>query len=412
MAGAVSTESLSAGEVAATLLRLAPRDPLYATQFVEQLLTAALERRVSDVHLTPQPSALEVRWRVDGVLESLGSFPSGEVTDIVTRLKVLADLLTYRQETPQEGRLRGIASAEMRLSTFPTLHGERAVIRIFSDARAWNSVAELGLPEDLALSLHHKLAETSGAVFITGPAGSGKTTTVYACLRTLLEQGPARSLVSLEDPIECVLPGVAQAALQPTAGFDYATALRSLMRQDPEVILVGEVRDRETAIAAFQAALTGHLVFTTFHAGSCCAAISRLNDMGIESYVLRSGLQMLLGQRLVRRLCSCAVAAPTGSDSLGLEVTQSWLPQGCPACARTGYRGRLLIAEQLPALTGELGSAVLASADAHRLQDLAQQRGMQTLAQRAITAIEQGSTSAAEVRRVLGFGDAFRRGDA
>jgi general secretion pathway protein E len=380
--------------LAARLQLLPPRDPQYATRFVEQLLAVACACGASDIHLTPSPQGLQIAWRIDGVLQLLGVFPPGETADVVARLKVLADLLTYRQETPQEGRLRtSDAGVEMRISTFPTLFGERLAIRIFRETQPLESLASLGLPAELESALFHSLQQTSGAIIVTGPAGSGKTTTVYAALRELLRSEHARSIMTLEDPVECVLPGVSQSAIAPSAGFDFAVALRSLMRQDPEVILVGEMRDRETTVAAFQAALTGHLVLTTFHAGSTTAAISRLTDMGIEPYVLRSGLQALVAQRLVRRLCECAVKSDDAK-----------LPQGCAACSGTGYRGRMVLAELLPPLVRELGELVLAKADAHRLAAAARAAGLIPLAERAQAALQYGQTSLAEIHRVLGLG--------
>lgn len=260
------------------LAELDGSDTAYATRFVELLLDAASELVASDVHLQPTSDGLEIRWRLDGVLQRLGTFPTGESADIVTRLKVLAELLTYRTDAPQEGRIRKPqGDVEMRVSTFPTLHGERAVVRLFAAERRYLYVEDLGLPTELHEKLKEQLAETSGALLISGPAGSGKTTTAYAALRQLArDSGGEKSIVSLEDPVEMAVDGVAQSQVNETAGFDFAAGLRSLMRQDPEVIFVGEIRDQTTAETAFQAALTGHLVLTTFHAGSAAAVISRL----------------------------------------------------------------------------------------------------------------------------------------
>lgn len=400
----IAPSSDTAASLARDLAQLDPREGTYATQFVERLLSAACARQASDLHLTPSAQGLVVRWRVDGVLEEIGTFPSGEATDIVARLKVLADLLTYRQELPQEGRLRaGAPEFEMRLSTFPTLYGERAVVRIFRQARQLERLADLGLPDDIEAALRRALAQTSGAILITGPAGSGKTTTAYAALRELAAHDVPRSIITLEDPIEAVLPAAAQAAIQPAAGFDFPTALRSLMRQDPEVILLGEVRDRDTALSAFRAALTGHLVLTTFHAGNAAGAISRLNDMGIEPYLLRSGVQAIIGQRLVRRLCTCSAPSTDPAERLGLDVPTVFLPRGCDACAQTGYAGRRVLAEMLPPLVEELGTAVLERRDAHHLDAIARRMGMESLWQRAAAAVAAGHTSPAEIRRVLGI---------
>ncbi len=214
-----------------------------------------------------------------------------------------------------------------------------------------------------------------------------------------------RSLVSLEDPIEVVVDGVAQSQIAEAAGFDFATGLRSLMRQDPEVIMVGEIRDRTTAETAFQAALTGHLVMTTFHAGSAAGAISRLSDMGIEPYLLRSGILAILSQRLVRRLCQCSRPGVDSVDALGLDVSSFRLAEGCEQCQGTGYHGRMVLAEMLHAEPTELGRAILVRSDAAHLEQLAVQAGMKTRWARAIEAVEAGQTSPQEVRRVLGFSD-------
>jgi general secretion pathway protein E len=320
---------------------------------------------------------------------------------------VLAELLTYRTDIPQEGRIRiGGDEVEMRVSSFPTLHGERAVVRLFAAPETLLYLESLGLPEEIRDGLARLMSETSGAVIIAGPAGSGKTTTAYACLREVLRSSAGgRSVVSLEDPIEAALPGVAQSQVNRSVDFTLAAGVRSLMRQDPEVILVGEIRDRATAEAVFQAALTGHLVVTTFHAGSAAGAISRLSDMGIEPYLLRSGILAIVCQRLVRRLCECSRLSTDEADRLGLPVSACRIPGGCEQCRGLGYRGRLVLAEMLTAQPTDLGRAILSRDDAARLEELAARAGMTTRWRRACDAIEQGLTSPAEIRRIFGFLD-------
>lgn len=398
---------MSAADLPTQLAALRPASEMYAAEFVERLLTAAREVGASDVHLQPTPQGLEVRWRLDGVLQLIGCFPPGEASQVVPRLKVLAELLTYRTDIPQEGRIRTPSNeVEMRVSTFPTLHGERAVVRLFAapDRLLW--IDDLGLPGEIAENLRRLTAETSGALVIAGPAGSGKTTTAYACLREVVRASAGgRSVVSLEDPIEAAVPGVAQAQVHRSAEFDLATGLRSLMRQDPEVVLVGEIRDRSTAEGVFQAALTGHLVVTTFHAGSAAGAISRLSDMGIEPYLLRSGVLAIVCQRLVRRLCSCSHPGRDDAQRLGLPVSTWRVPQGCHECHGVGYRGRMVLAEMLTARPTALGRAILSRDDTARLEQLAVQAGMVPRWRRALEAVEQGWTSPAEVRRNFGFFD-------
>ncbi len=382
------------------------RDPQYASEAVRRILALASRHGASDLHFQPTASGLALKIRLDGVLQPGGLFPQSVAPNLVTRLKVLAELLTYRTDAPQEGRIRAAdGDVEMRVSTFPTLYGERAVVRLFTGTQRYQRLDELGLPGDVLEPLRRLLEETSGAILVTGPAGTGKTTTAYACLRELASQAVTRNLVSLEDPIEVAVDGVAQSQVNPVAGLDLAVGLRFLMRQDPEVILVGEIRDRATAEAAFQASLTGHLLLSTFHAGSAAEAVSRLSDMGIEPYLLRSGVLAILSQRLVRRLCPCSRAEDDPAARLGLDVAQVRLPLGCPACGGTGYHGRLVLAETLTPRRNELGQAILSRSDSSTLERLAVKAGMVTRWQRACQAIDAGLTSPAEVRRVLGFSE-------
>ena len=379
--------------IATELQQLNPRDVSYATRFVELLLAAAHDVKASDVHLQPTATGVDVRWRLDGVLQAVGEFPRGEATDVAARLKVLSRLLTYRTDIPQEGRIPAeSAGTEMRVSTFPSLHGERVVIRLFVAPQELSWLSDLGLPSEVSKAMENALARTSGALLVTGPAGGGKTTTAYACLRHVVRAtGGARSIVSLEDPIEVAITGVSQSQVNPAAGFDLAGGLRSLLRQDPEVVLLGEIRDQPTATAVFQAALTGQLVISTFHAGSACEAISRLAEMGVEPYLLRSGLALLIQQRLLRRLCACA-----GGKSE---------PRGCAECQYSGYRGRIALAELLPPLSNEIATAVLRHADAAELQVIVEAAGMVPLRRRAEELVETGLTSRAEIYRVLGIRD-------
>jgi type II secretory ATPase GspE/PulE/Tfp pilus assembly ATPase PilB-like protein len=374
-------------------------------EIVDGILDRARAAGATDVHIQPTASVLDVRWRVDGVLLPVETLPKALAPNVVARLKVLAGLLTYRTDVPQEGRIQGVAGdVEMRLSTFPTLYGEKAVIRLFAETHRYQQVADLGFPDEVCNRLLELLNETSGAIIIAGPAGSGKTTTVYACLREIVRwSSGGRSLATIEDPIEVAVDGVSQSQVNPVAGFDLATGLRSLLRQDPEVLAVGEIRDRATAYGAFQASLTGHLVLTTFHAGSAAAAVGRLTDMGIEPYLLRSGLLAVICQRLVRRLCTCARRSDAAHERLGLPVQEFWLPVGCPACAGTGYTGRFVLAEILDPAHPRVAQGILDRVDVDQLEARATGEGMVSRWQRAAAAVELGLTSPAEIRRVLGF---------
>ena len=335
----------------------------------------------------------------------------------MTRLKVLAGLLTYRQDIPQEGRMQSerfgedSSSVEMRISTFPTLRGERAVIRLFNNNdRPW-FLDDVGLPDDISRTWHRRIGETSGALIVCGPAGSGKTTTAYASIRQIVnDSAGGRSVVTIEDPIEVEVAGVAQSQVNENSGFTMVTGLRSLLRQDPEVIFVGEVRDPQAAGITFQAALTGQLALSTFHANSAAAAISRLSDMGIEPYVLRSCIRGILHQRLVRKLCEdCKQPIASESDMAGWKIETrdgiftSAVGDGCQRCQGTGFHGRMLLAELLVPDSVEIRQELIARSDVDAIEKVAVANGMVTCQDRAVAAIREGKTSPAEARRVLGF---------
>jgi type II secretory ATPase GspE/PulE/Tfp pilus assembly ATPase PilB-like protein len=396
---------MSESALAEALGRLDATSPRYATDVVERVLSAARGARASDVHFQPRRDGLELSWRVDGVLQRVGLLGAKAAPNVVSRLKVLADLLTYRTDIPQEGRIRGgPGDDEMRVSTFPTLFGERAVVRMFAESGRFLRLLDIGLPGDVQDELAASLEETSGAIVLSGPAGSGKTTTLYACLRELAARsGGARSLVSMEDPVEAVVEGVAQSQVNLAAGLALESGLKSLLRQDPEVLAIGEIRDRTTAEIALEAALTGHLILTTFHAGSACEVIGRVLDMGIEPYVVRSGLRVVVAQRLVRRLCSCARPATGAAEFLGLPIRCASVPVGCDLCQGTGYMGRTVLAELLLPEKEDFAHAILARSDVRQLERIARAGGMVDRWERACAAVESALTSPAEIRRVLGI---------
>jgi type II secretory ATPase GspE/PulE/Tfp pilus assembly ATPase PilB-like protein len=385
-------------------------DPEFAVAIVDALLAASAAAGASDLHLLPTERGLDVRWRIDGVLQPVGVVPREMASNIVTRIKVLARLLTYQTTVPQEGRIalaRG--DVEVRVSTFPTLFGEKVVARnLPTGPQALGRLDELGLPPDAVSALRRAVVQTSGAVLIAGPAGCGKTTTAYACLREILaHSGGGRSVASLEDPVESVVAGVAQSQVAETAGFDLLTGLRSLVRQDAEVIFIGEIRDPPTAAVAMQAALTGQLVITTFHASDAAVAASRLADLGVPPYVIRSGIRAIVSQRLLRRLCACALAAPASEPSrlIGAAAAEVREPRGCERCRGTGYLGRMAVAETMAIDGAAVSRAILDRQDAARLRQAAEQAGMRRMIAQAAALVDRGDTSAAEVVRV--FGDAL-----
>jgi type II secretory ATPase GspE/PulE/Tfp pilus assembly ATPase PilB-like protein len=364
----------------------------YIPDTVEAVLRSAREAGATDIHLTPNADSLNMQWRIDGVLHAVTQFEAKDAPRVVARIKVLAGLLTYRNDVPQEGRISGVH--ETRVSTLPTLFGEKAVVRLFAEAGQYQWLEQLGLPQHIEDPLRPLLEQTGGVVLFTGPAGSGKTTTIYSCMREIAANtNGTRSLVSIEDPIEVVVPGVAQTQVNSAAGMDLAATLRAMMRQDPEVIMVGEIRDAETAEAVFQAALTGHLVLTTFHAGNATGAIGRLLDMGIEPYLLRSAIRAVVSQRLLRGLCAdCSAKGTDGAHD----------PVGCDVCHGTGYRGRIAVGEMLCPDNTEAGRAILSRTDTAELQSVAMQNGLVPQEQLAREAVASGKTSLAEVYRVFG----------
>ncbi len=408
-----------AAEFSDAMRSLRDSDAEYVPQLVDLLLRKARDFRASDVHLVPQQTGLKMQLRIDGVLHHVITFDGDICPRIVARLKVMAGLLTYRTDVPQEGRIANGASdaeqlaGEVRVTTFPTLFGEKAAVRLFADSNNYQRLHKLGLPDDIETMMGNLLQATSGVILLTGPSGSGKTTTVYACLRELVRlHGDGRGLMSLEDPIEMVVPGVTQSQVRPNVGFDLATGIKSMMRQDPDVIMVGEIRDPETAECAFQAALTGHLVLTTFHAGSAVEAVTRLLDMGIEPYLISSTLRAVACQRLFRRTCPHCSEQPAGkknsagfvkptesADNSAVEQTPSIR---CRTCGDIGYHGRFVTAELLDPNRSEISQALLERVDANRLESIAKECGTVTLHDRAREAVQTGQTSPEEVFRVLG----------
>ena len=364
----------------------------FPVKVVDLLLMTAHDWKASDLHLLPCESSkvLYSALRINGVLQKGPEIPMG--ANVISRLKVISGLLTYKMDVPQEGRVKsGVVATgsndEIRISTFPTIHGEKAVVRFFVGSGEYKVLADLGLPEEIENQLREILCETSGLLLACGPAGSGKTTTLYAALRHIqLQSAQLRSLCTLEDPIEAVIPGVAQSQIRVESGFTYHRGIVSMMRQDPDVIMVGEIRDRETAEVVLQAALTGHLILSSFHSASATDGISRLLDMGIEPYVLRSTISGMLAQRLLRRSCEC------------VQLRKN----ACKKCLGTGYAGRMIVAELLRLRSSDLYRSILKHADATELQVHAIAAGMVPMIRRAADAVHAGQTTQAECLRVFG----------
>ncbi|MGA7538938.1 MAG: ATPase, T2SS/T4P/T4SS family [Steroidobacteraceae bacterium] len=375
-------------------------------RLVQRLINEAISARASDIHLEPTERALKVRLRLDGLLREIESHPRELSAAIVSRVKVLAGLNIAERRLPQDGRIRVTVQGkdvDFRVATTPVLHGESVVLRILDRQDVALDFKTLGFDADLQSILRRSIERPYGIVLVTGPTGSGKTTTLYAALKEI--NTPDKKIITVEDPVEYVLEGVNQVPIRPAIGLTFAQALRAFLRQDPDVLMVGEIRDRETAEIAVQAALTGHLLFSTLHTNTASGAITRLLDMGIDDFLLTSTLHVVLAQRLVRRLCTeCREPySPTEEIRSRLATDEEAGPwfraRGCPSCQGTGYRGRTAILEALE-MTDELRSVVLSRADAHMLERTAVQRGMRTMLRHGVQRIASGVTSVEEVLRV------------
>ncbi len=320
-------------------------------RLINGILAEAVRQGVSDIHIEPYESGLVVRMRIDGVLRETLRLPPHVAPVIVSRIKVMARLDIAERRVPQDGRI-GLTLAgktlDVRVSTLPARGGERVVLRILDKDNAGLELIELGLDPHAEHVLREAIAEPNGVLLVTGPTGSGKTTTLYAALR-LLNDG-SRNILTVEDPVEYAVDGVGQTQVNAKVGMSFATGLRAILRQDPDVVMVGEIRDRETADIAVQASLTGHLVLSTVHTNDAIGAVTRMRDMKVEPFLLASTLRAVMAQRLVRRLCpDCRKAEPVGANGaeiLGLAAgTKIYEPGGCEACSGTGYRGRIAVYE-------------------------------------------------------------------
>ena len=376
---------------------------------VNEILELALERRSTDIHLEPVRSGMRVRIRVDGILTTLRTFAPDLARPIVSRVKILAALNIAERRLPQDGRMRVRVQGrdvDVRIATMPTAFGEAAILRLLERDKGVQQFDQLGLsPRDFDL-FSRALKAPHGMIVVTGPTGSGKTTTLAAALATLNDL--TRKILTIEDPVEYEIDGISQTQVKPAIGLTFANALRAFLRQDPDVIMVGEMRDTETARVAIQASLTGHLVLTTLHTNTAAAAITRLIDLGVEPFLLSASLQSIVAQRLVRLLCKCRRAVRIPADfgcgdpryrAFDLEGKQVFEAQGCEHCAGTGYAGRRAVFEVLD-VTEETRHMISAGATEAEIEGRARAGGMTTLIEDGIRAALAGETSLQEVLRV------------
>jgi general secretion pathway protein E len=376
-------------------------------KLVNHILTRAVRTGASDIHIEPYEHKLKVRFRLDGILYDFLSLPRKIHAHLVSRIKIMAGLNIAEKRLPQDGRIEikiGNREVDLRVSTLATSFGERIVLRLLEKGIRLLAISDIGMGNSDLTTLKKLLNLTHGIILVTGPTGSGKTTTLYAALSHI--NSPDKNILTIEDPIEYRLEGINQTQVNAKIGLTFASALRSMVRQDPDVILVGEIRDIETAEIAIQAALTGHLVFSTLHTNDAPGAITRLIDMGIEPFLVSSSVRAILAQRLVRILCpECKrayVPSAFEKEQMGLGPEQEctiFQAAGCENCLQTGYKGRTAIFE-LMVLNDELQSLILKSSDANVIRNKAIQMGMKTLRQDGIDKVRQGITTLSEVLRV------------
>lgn len=381
-------------------------------RMVNSLLTQAVQGRASDIHIEPGDSDLRVRFRIDGVLYEVLRLPKKSANSVISRAKIIGDLDIAEKRLPQDGRCRLTVDGrevDFRISTLPTIHGEKVVMRILDRAQALTSVDRLGFSAQNFTHLNNLAAKPHGLVLITGPTGSGKTTTLYAMLSLI--NAAEKNIITLEDPVEYSIAGINQVQVNPRAGFTFASGLRSVLRQDPDVIMVGEIRDKETSQLAIQASLTGHLVLSTLHTNSAAATIARLADMGVEFYLLASAIAGVISQRLVRRLCpNCRKAYELDYATalrLGMEEEAGntfYQASGCNMCRQIGYMGRAALQEVL-VVEEDLRAAITAGNTYEDvIESIAINKGMQTIRQDGINKAREGITSLEEVIKAVTLG--------
>ncbi|MBI1861021.1 MAG: type II secretion system ATPase GspE [Deltaproteobacteria bacterium] len=375
-------------------------------RFVNNLLFRAIKDRASDIHIEPYDKELVVRFRKDGVLYDVARPPKGLHAGISSRIKLMGELDIAEKRLPQDGRLNikiGGKDVDLRLSVIPTGHGERLVLRILDKSSVKLDLIDLGFDENSINTINQLIHKKHGIMLVTGPTGSGKTTTLYACLTRI--NSIERNIITVEDPIEYDLKGVAQIQANPKIGLTFASGLRAILRQDPDVIMVGEIRDKETAEIAIQASLTGHLVFATIHTNDAPGATTRLIDMGVEPFLVSSSLLAVLAQRLMRKIClNCReMYHPTEVElrNLGLDHTlfvgkQIARAKGCIECNQTGYRGRMVVHELMP-IDDDIRALIMEKSDSSVIKREAVKKGMVSLRQNGILRVLEGVTTAVEL---------------
>ncbi len=380
-------------------------------KLVQAIMTQSVGDRASDVHIEPTERDVRVRFRVDGVLHDVMHSPKNIQGGLISRLKVMADLNIAEKRVPQDGRISmrvGGRTLDLRVATLPTVYGEKIVIRVLDKSQALLRLEDLGFSDDAYKRFSASFSKPYGAILVTGPTGSGKSTTMYATLNILNQED--RNIITVEDPVEYRLDGVNQMQVNPKAGLTFASALRSILRADPDIVLIGEIRDKETATIAIEAALTGHLVLSSLHTNDAASAISRLVEMEVETFLVASAIDCVVAQRLFRMLCErCKEAYKPEHAELVAAGYPEWLipeidtlfhPAGCSACSNTGYRGRAGLYEVMP-MTEEIQRLTVDRASADEIRKTGIEQGMMTLRDDGLEKARMGRTSIGEIARVV-----------
>jgi type IV pilus assembly protein PilB len=404
-----SMEVEDEGDDLASLREVVEDAPI--VKFVNLLITQAIQDRASDIHLEPTEHDLRVRYRIDGVLHEVMKSPKSIQSGVISRLKIMADINIAERRIPQDGRLSVNAHGkkiDLRVATLPTVWGEKVVMRILDNSTARLDLNDLGFSEHNFGRYSESFVKPYGMILVTGPTGSGKSTTLYATLNIVNK--PEVNIITVEDPVEYRLPGINQVQTNVKAGLTFAAALRSILRSDPDIVLIGEIRDHETAQIAVEAALTGHLVLSTLHTNDAPSAITRLTEMGIEPFLVGSAVDCVLAQRLARRLCSKCKEAykPTPEAMLaarfpwqdGMEIPELFRPVGCPTCSNTGYKGRLALHEVMT-VNEEIERLAVEHASSATINEAAIRDGMRLLREDGMLKVTQGVTSIDEILRVV-----------
>ena len=394
-------------------LALNIKDELPIIQLVNSVVEHAHSVRASDIHFDPESDRVKVRFRIDGVLHDIRELSKKSHEEVIQRIKVLSRLRTDQHQTPQDGRFRSIVDVgpiDVRVSIMPTYYGENAVLRLLTDNEAEHSFASLGFSEEHQKMLTAAIHRPYGMILVTGPTGSGKTTTLYSIIKQLNSRDS--SIMTIEDPIEYSIPGINQVQTNATTGLTFATGLRSFLRQDPNIIMVGEIRDSETAGLAVNTALTGHLLLSTLHTNDAATTLPRLLDMGVESFLIASTVNLVIGQRLVRKICTNCKAPHklTDAERKSFEgmFPKEYLDKslkfyqgsGCEKCADTGYKGRVGI-QELISVDSRIRDAILRKVPAEEMRRVAIENGMITMFEDGLAKAAAGITSLPEILRML-----------